>query len=336
LKDSPATIAEVSAGDRVAFETARAGGSPLVMRGLVRDWPLCIAAGRSAAALADYLSGFYNGTPVHVMTGPAEIEGRLFYSEDFRRLNFHTREAGFREALDAILAMSTKPKAATIYMGSAAESRHWPGLARANPLPLLGSDVNPNLWIGGPAVVGPHNDYPENVACVVAGRRRFRLFPPEQFANLYIGPLELSPAGRPVSFVSVTDPDFARYPRYAQALEASLEAELETGDAIYIPSMWWHSVESLAPFNMLVNYWGGAPESVTRQAEAALIYALLAIAPLTPSQRRAWRPVFDHLVFRTGEDPVAHIPKEIRGALGDLTPDLRDRLKGLIRRALME
>ena len=118
--------------------------------------------------------------------------------------------------------------------------------------------------MGNRAVVGPHNDHPDNIACVIAGRRRFRLFPPEQFANLYIGPLELNPAGRPVSFVSVNAPDLARYPRYARALEASREAELEPGDAIYIPSMWWHSVESLEPFNLLVNYWWEAPAPMPR------------------------------------------------------------------------
>ncbi len=333
---SPAAIPDVGAADREAFDKARMGNQPFVMRGLVRDWPLCAAGRQSPAALAEYLLGFYNGTPVHVMTGPAEIEGRLFYIEDFRRLNFQTREVGLREALNAILAIPDQPTKATIYMGSAAESKHWPGLARANSMPIIASDVNPNLWIGTRAVVGPHNDFPENVACVVAGRRRFRLFPPEQIGNLYIGPLELNPAGRPVSFVSVTQPDFRRYPRYAQALEASSEGELEAGDALYIPSMWWHSVESLTAFNMLVNYWWESAATSSARGDAVLIHALLALAPLAQHQRLAWKAVFDHLVFRTDGDPVAHIPPEIRGMLDELTPDLRDRMRNLIRKSLME
>ena len=150
------------------------------MRGLVHDWPLTTAGARSDADLAEYLNGFYNGTPVHLMGGPPEIEGRLFYMEDFRRLNFQVREVGFREAFAMILALGAQPRPATSYIGSAAESRHWPGLAQANPMPLVDGNVNPNLWIGGRAVVGPHNDYPENIACVVAGRRRFRLFHPNR------------------------------------------------------------------------------------------------------------------------------------------------------------
>jgi hypothetical protein len=333
---SPQTIAEVVAPDREAFDRARRSHHPFVMRGVVRDWALCEAGRRSPAALAEYLLGFYNGTPVHVMTGPVEIEGRLFYMEDFRRLNFQTRELAFREALNAILATSAQEKPATVYMGSAAESKHWPGLARANPMPQIANDVNPNLWIGSRAVIGPHNDFPENVACVVVGRRRFRLFPPEQIGNLYIGPAELNPAGRPVSFVSVTHPDLKRYPRYAQALAASQTAELEAGDAIYIPSMWWHSVESLAPFNMLVNYWWESATTSSARGEAALIHALLTMEPLAQHQRQAWKAVFEHLVFRTDGDPVAHIPPEVRGMLGELTPDLRDRMRNLIRKSLLD
>lgn len=333
---SPAAIAEVKVSDRTDFEVRQDSNAPFVMRGLVRDWPLCEVARRSSSALGDYLLTFYSGEPVHLMTAAASIEGRLFYDGDFRRLNFRTVAMGFREALAAIQTLPPSGSAGTVYMGSAAENKHWPGLARQNPMPLLGDDVNPNLWIGGRTIVGPHNDYPENIACVVAGRRRFRLFPPEQIANLYIGPYELNPAGRPVSFVSPTQPDLARYPRYAQALSASSEAILEPGDAIFIPSMWWHSVESLEPFNMLVNYWWETPGASPSRVEAALVHALLAMTPLAEPHRLAWKAVFEHLVFRANGDPTAHIPPEIRGMLGELSPDLRDKMRALIRRSLMD
>lgn len=333
---SPAPLPERAVASRDDFEAAtRELNEPFVIRGLVRDWPLTVAA-RSSSALADYLRSFHNGTPVSLMTGGPAIEGRLFYMEGFKRLNFQTREAPFADALQAIVSTSALPNCPTLYMGSASEAKHWPGLARANLMPLLPTEVVPNLWMGNRAVVGPHNDHPHNIACVVAGRRRFRLFPPEQFANLYIGPLELNPAGRPVSFVSVNSPDLQRYPRYARALEASREAELAPGDCIYIPSLWWHSVESLEPFNLLVNYWWEEPGTSAAQVEASLVHALLAMGPLTQEQRLAWRAVFDHLVFRVSGDPLAHIPVEARGLLGDLTPDLRDRMRNIIRRSLLE
>jgi hypothetical protein len=334
---SPAPLPERIVRNRDEFEAlTRVAATPFVMRGVVCHWPLVAAASHSAAELGSYLHGFHNGTPVSLMTGPPAIEGRLFYMEGFQRLNFLAREAAFADALRAILGADAVQPAPTIYMGSASESRHWPGLARANPLPLLVDSVIPNLWMGTRAVVGPHNDHPDNIACVVAGRRRFRLFPPEEFANLYVGPMELNPAGRPVSFVSVTQPDLARYPRYARALEASRDAVLVPGDAIYIPSMWWHSVESLAPFNLLVNYWWETPGSNPSHAEAALIHALLAMGPLDRRQRRAWKAVFDHLAFRADDAAVEHIPPQARGWLGNPTPDLRDKMRNQIRRSLLD
>lgn len=333
---SPAPLPERNVADRDEFLAVIAErDEPFVIRGLVREWPLTGAA-ESASTLADYLGRFHNGNPVSLMAGPPAIEGRLFYMEGFRRLNFQARESPFADALQAIFGVAEQENPPTIYMGSASESKHWPGLARANAQPLLPAEVIPNLWMGNRAVVGPHNDHPDNLACVVAGRRRFRLFPPEQVANLYIGPLELTPAGRPVSFVSVSSPDLARYPRYARALEESRDAVLEPGDAIYIPSMWWHSVESIDAFNLLVNYWWEAPGANPARSEAALLHALLAMGPLSREQRLAWRAMFDHLVFRLDDDPVAHIPVEARGLLGELQPDLRDRIHNIIRRSLIE
>jgi hypothetical protein len=334
---SPAGIREVAGVDRQRFESELiAAGEPVVLRNLAAHWPIVAAARASDAALGEYLLRLHNAVPVTVMSGPPAIDGRLFYKEGFRSLNFQSVERPFAEAMRDILATAAQATPPTLYIGCAASARHWPTLAAENPQALLGPEVIPNLWIGGRAVVGAHNDSPENIACVVAGRRRFRVFPPEQFANLYVGPLEFNPAGRPVSFVSVTAPDLTRYPRYRDALAASREAVLEPGDAIYIPSLWWHSVESLAPLNALLNYWWELPGVNPRHMEAALLQALMAFSTLAPRQRRAWQAVFDHLVFQADGDPVAHIPPEIRGWLGALTPDLRDRMKSVIRRALID
>ncbi|MFX7984900.1 cupin-like domain-containing protein, partial [Acinetobacter baumannii] len=88
---------------------------------------------------------------------------------------------------------------------------------------------------------------------VAAGRRRFTVFPPEQLPNLYLGPLDPTPAGQPVSLVDFHQPDFERFPRFRDALAAGEAAELAPGDAVYIPSMWFHHVEGLAPVNLLIN-----------------------------------------------------------------------------------
>ena len=76
--------------------------------------------------------------------------------------------------------------------------------------------IVPRLWLGNAIRVATHYDLMENIGVVVAGRRRFTLFPPDQLANLYMGPLELTPAGTPVSLVDPDAPDLARFPRFAR------------------------------------------------------------------------------------------------------------------------
>ena len=70
-------------------------------------------------------------------------------------------------------------------------------------------------------------------------------------------------------------------------------AELEPGDALFIPSMWWHEVEALAPFNLLVNYWWRTtPDYMDAPINAlqhALQHALLSIAGLPPEEKQIWQ-----------------------------------------------
>src|SRR3546814_5235870 len=72
-----------------------------------------------------------------------------------------------------------------------------------------------------------------------------------QFANLYLGPIDNTPAGRTVSLVDLDAPDLAAHPRFTEAMAQARTVELNPGDAIFIPSMWWHHVEGLDPFNIL-------------------------------------------------------------------------------------
>ena len=76
---------------------------------------------------------------------------------------------------------------------------------------------------------------------VVAGRRRFTLFPPEQLANLYPGPFELTPAGTPISLVDIAAARSRSLPALSPKRRRRRRAPmLEPGDAIYIPFHWWH------------------------------------------------------------------------------------------------
>src|SRR4029077_8155459 len=101
-----------------------------------------------------------------------------------------------------------------------------PGFAADNPLGLLDPEVLPRIWLGTAITTPTHLDEWNNIGCVVSGRRRFTLFPPEQIANLYVGPLDFAPTGAPMSLVSLRQPDLTRFPKFRSALAAAVTAEL--------------------------------------------------------------------------------------------------------------
>ncbi len=208
---------------------------------------------------------------------------------------------------------------------------HLPDFARQNPSPLLPPQVGPRLWAAGAMRTQTHNDPDHNIACVVAGRRRFVLFPPEQVANLYIGPLDKPP---PLSLARIEAPDFARFPKFREALAHAVEATLEPGDALFMPKYWWHHVTSLSTFNVMVNYWWGDVLKGVESPHMSFQTALLAIKDLPVGERVYWRAMFETYVF--GDDGAAHIPEPLRGALGKMTPQMREPFRKHLLQVLLK
>ena len=243
-------------------------GQPAVLRGVAADWPLVVAARSGAHRCMDMLSGHSTDTPVDILRADPDQEGRFHYGADERSLNFIRGRASLPVFLAALREQegADRPYAMAV-QGVLAEGQV-DGFRKAHPMPMAPASAEPRLWIGNSAKVATHNDPTDNIAVVAAGRRRFTLFPPHVEPDLYMGPAHPTPAGTPVSMVHVTSPDFERFPRFAQALEEAQETELSAGDAIYIPRDWFHHVEALEAFNMLVNYWWDASaERVTRRTD---------------------------------------------------------------------
>jgi hypothetical protein len=294
---------------------------PVVLRALVRDWPLVRAARDSFEAASACLRRHYRDASVVAMLGAPEIEGRFFYNEDLSGFNF----APLRVRLDAVLGelaghyADARPPA--IYVGSTTIDTCLPGFRAENDLDLGARDALASIWIGNRTRIAAHYDLPDNLACVAAGRRRFTLFPPGQLENLYIGPLDLTPAGQAISLVDFHRPDLARYPKFPEAMRHALVAELGPGDALFIPSMWWHHIEALDPFNVLVNYWWRQSPPYMDTPTNALMHALMSVRDLPPEQRRAWQELFRHYVFEANDATAAHIPAHARGVLAPLDDD---------------
>ncbi|NML05695.1 cupin-like domain-containing protein [Sphingomonas sp. G-3-2-10] len=327
-------IREISGIDPKTFrEEVVERYAPVVLRGAARDWPMVAASG-SAQSACDYLLGFDRGAAAEAFVGPAAIGGRFFYSDDMKGFNFERRKGPFAELLRYVLRLQGNADAPSVYAGALETSECLPGFTQANPMPLVdGLGATPRVWVGNASIVSPHFDASDNIAVVAAGRRRFTLFPPDQVHNLYVGPLDHNMAGRPVSMVTLSDPDFERYPRFREALATMQTAELEPGDAIFIPALWWHQVEALSDFNVLVNYWWADSPDIGARFDA-MVHAVLSISHLPENRRDAWERMFETFVFRKHGHPAEHLAEQDRRVLGKPTEGWRKYLRQYLMRAM--
>ena len=318
--DALPRVAARTAPSPADFAGAVAAGMPVVIKGVIDDW-VALAAGRhSPGRLHSYLAGMDRGIAVPLMEAPARAAGRFAYRADLREFTFTKRQVPLREALARIEALAEQENAPTAAIQMLPLAEAMPDFVRQNPMPLLPADTRPKLWLGGAVKTQTHNDRDHNLACVIAGRRRFLLFPPDQVANLYIGSRDNPP---PLSLVDPEAPDHERFPRFREAMAAARVALLEPGDAIFVPRYWWHHVTSLDPWNAMVNYWWGGEAAATLEPNNIFLAALLALKDLPPGERAYWRAMFDAHVFGDVEASAAHIPAAQRGALGPMEPGER-------------
>jgi hypothetical protein len=294
---------------------------PVVLRGLVAAWPMVQAGLQSAQAADEYLRRFYRDATVVAMLGGPETEGRLFYNEDLSGFNFQSVRIKLDTVLGEIAHRSNDEAPPAIYVGSTTVETCLPGFLEENAIDLGGRDALMSIWIGNRTRIAAHYDLPDNLACVAVGHRRFTLFPPEQLSNLYIGPLDFTPAGQAISLVDFKKPDLDRFPKFAEAWRHAQVAELGPGDALFIPSMWWHHIEALDRFNVLINYWWRQSPDYMDTPTNALMHTLMSVRDLPPEQRKAWAELFRHYVFESDEETSAHINKDARRILAPLDAD---------------
>ena len=110
----------------------------------------------------------------------------------------------------------------------------------------------------------------------------------------------------PSAWSTLSRPDLKRFPRFKIAEAQGLTARTRTpGDAILIPSMWWHQVEAIGELNTLINYWFRDPAGAEHHGPplAALQHAMLAFKDLAnPARNRLGRP-YSIIMFLTKTQP---------------------------------
>ena len=312
---------------------------PAVLRGQVRHWPIVAASTKSPAAVVEYLGRFDRGSPVDAVMTPPEVEGQIFYNESMNGFNFVRNRLPISAVAEQVLRYASFPRPPSVAAQSALIRDCLPGFSEENALTVLPEAVLPRIWLGNAITTPTHLDEWNNIGCVVSGRRRYTLFPPEQITNLYVGPLDFAPTGAPMSLVSVRQPDLARFPKFRIAMAAAVTVDLDAGDAIYIPPLWWHHVQSLEDFNVLINYWWhGLPSEPQYRLSAfdCLLHAIVSLRQLPPGTRQAWRALFDQYVFGPQENVTDHIPAERRGVLGHLSPTDCARLRAQLAERLQK
>ena len=320
------------APDAIPFDDIIAADRPMIVRGVTADWPLVRAGRESPAAAMACLTQFDTGRPLTAYVGAPEIGGRFHYDAAGTGMNFTAERATLGEMLDRIARHLDDPEPPSFYIGSTDIDTFLPKLRRDNDLalpPQMSAYEPPlaSIWIGNRTIAATHYDMSNNIACCLVGRRRFTLFPPDQVANLYPGPLEPTPGGQVVSMVDLRSPDLARFPRFAEAAAAAEIAELEPGDVLFYPALWWHNVEALDAFNVMVNYWWNQSPGYMDTPMTTILHGLLSLRDRPEPEKRAWRAMFDYYLFGPADQAAAHLPEAARGPLAPLDAIQARRLR---------
>jgi hypothetical protein len=323
--------------DRIPYQELMRAETPVILKGLAGDWPLVREGLKSPERAMDYLRSFYSGKKIISYTGRAGINGRFFYNEDMTGLNFETEWVQLDEFLERVRGHMGEESSPSLYIGSTTVDTYFPGLRAENDLVLNDEMFRRNkplasIWLGNHTVASAHYDLSNNIACCAVGRRRFTLFPPEQIGNLYPGPLEPTPGGQVVSMVDFHNPDLEKYPRFRDA--AGQVADMDPGDVLFYPSMWWHHVEALENFNVLINYWWNTTPEYIDTPQNTLLHALLSLRDRPPHEKKAWQALFDYYVFGPAERAGEHLPEHARGNLAPLDDVKARRLRAYLLKRL--
>lgn len=325
----------VASARDIPFDAVLQGQTPMIFKGLADEWPLVRKGLESPRAAMDYLLANDRGGRLLAYVGDPAIGGRFFYDDSRTAMNFRAERAGLDDILRRIEAGFVQAEAPSLYIGSTDMETFFPGLAAENDLGLTAETFGPqpplaSLWIGNRTVAAAHYDMSNNIAVCAVGHRRFTLFPPDQVANLYPGPLEPTPGGQVVSMVDFDAPDFERHPRFREALAAAQVADLEPGDVLVYPALWWHQVEALDPFNVLVNYWWNAAPAFMDTPMNTLLHGLLSLRDRPDFEKQGWKALFDYYLFGPADQAGAHLPEAARGALAPMDLAKARRLRAAL------
>src|SRR5579875_2108860 len=136
---SQAAPIEEYAGDPRAFDAAGAiaQARPLVIRGLVRDWPIVKLARQSDTAFAQRLAELDSGADVDILMVAPEAEGVIGYTPDLGDFNFKHFKVPLTLGLQRLASYSRREHAPGLVIQSAPIRKCLPGWLADHGLPCL-------------------------------------------------------------------------------------------------------------------------------------------------------------------------------------------------------
>jgi len=227
-------------------EQYMATGTPVVVRGLVKNW-IAIKEWSVLSALQEKAGP--GNVPIEM--GDHYMQpGVTKQNYDFRYFLMYLQH---HEHVAAELG--------NMYLAQHALFETFPHLAQdIEDPPLRKSAANPeerpmvNAWFGRPGQFSPlHFDPYHNMLCQVHGEKQVMLFPPSDTQYLYQFP---EPQHSNTS--QVIDPRGDAHESWPKLQHTSPQVtELQPGDVLYMPPKWWHfcSASLNNDFNSSVNFW---------------------------------------------------------------------------------
>jgi len=338
-KQNKVTVLKGITPDSIPFDQLFAHDKPVLLKGLVQDWSLVKAGQQSPNNVMEQLESDYSQRPMLVYKGSPEIKARFGYDKSCTGFNYSSERSTIPEVFNFIRSQLTQEQHDYLYINSLRFDEGFPKLSASHSLAFEHAEFDNNqpvakIWLGTESVAAAHFDQPKNIACCVVGKRRFTLFAPDQVENLYPGPLTPTPGGQVVTLTDLSKPDFTRFPRLKTALENAYVVDLEPGDGLYYPNMWWHEVEAFDRFNAMVNFWWMSAPPYLGNPMDVLMHAMMSVRDRPPEEKEAWKALFDYYIFADPEQARAHLPPQSHGAFATMDDNLSRRLRAMLRNNL--
>jgi len=244
MSDSPIPVPITNYTDPSQFLTTI---SPLRLPAVLRGCPLgpCMSSW-TMESLAEKLSGVVR--PVHVTTEP----DMSFASKNFKYSSMDLGEmvriaaSGEGNEMYYLRAVSEEnPRTKPVSL-----EEDFPTISKDFDLPdLLPQEkmFSSVLRVSSGGVrVWTHYDVMDNIYCQVVGHKQAILWPPSEADKLYL-------VGDKSRVVDIENPDLKQFPLFQLARQ--YKAELQPGDILFIPALWFHNMVA-RDFGVAVNvFW---------------------------------------------------------------------------------